>query len=179
PPENGLLGSTASTATRRSRERYRPTSAETNVLLPAPGGPVTPMIQARPVAEPSAPSSASASIPPRSTTLSARATALGSPARTASASTGPVVTPAPESSAENTTTAGPGRGPGRYSKHGSSTSPRHPHARLPCRREHSGPCRHHGVLGCFSDARRTIGARLCRRDQPRRLRIRIRVRQYR
>ena len=44
PPVKGLEGSTATTPILRSRRRSSRTRCVTNVLLPAPGAPVTPMI---------------------------------------------------------------------------------------------------------------------------------------
>ena len=49
PPVKGLVGSTASTPTVAPDARSVAVSRSTSVLLPAPGGPVTPMIVARPV----------------------------------------------------------------------------------------------------------------------------------
>ena len=49
PPENGLEGSTATTAMRALDSRYAPASRFTSVLLPPPGGPVIPITCARPV----------------------------------------------------------------------------------------------------------------------------------
>ena len=49
PWVNGEVGSIDSTATVRSRARSSLVSAPSNVDLPAPGGPVKPMIAARPV----------------------------------------------------------------------------------------------------------------------------------
>src|SRR5690606_31535579 len=48
PPENGEEGSTASTPTRRPALRYAVTSAEVDVDLPTPGGPVSPTTYAPP-----------------------------------------------------------------------------------------------------------------------------------
>src|SRR5690606_19217602 len=45
PPLRGLDGSTASTPTVRPCARSSPTSAETSVLLPTPGGPVMPKVR--------------------------------------------------------------------------------------------------------------------------------------
>ena len=49
PPRNGELGSIDSTATVRSRSRWRRISAPISVDLPAPGGPVKPTTEALPV----------------------------------------------------------------------------------------------------------------------------------
>ena len=77
PPENGLDGSTATTPTVRPAARAAAIRRSTRVLLPAPGGPVMPMVQARSGRGPSRRISASAAGPPRSTTLMARASARG------------------------------------------------------------------------------------------------------
>jgi hypothetical protein len=44
PPENGLVGSTASTPTSRSSARSRVTNASVSVDFPAPGAPVMPTV---------------------------------------------------------------------------------------------------------------------------------------
>ena len=49
PPVNGLVGSTAKTATLRCASRHNRVSRSTRQLLPTPGGPVTPTIVACPV----------------------------------------------------------------------------------------------------------------------------------
>src|SRR6185437_8067757 len=84
PPENGELGSTASTPTLRSRARYADTSAAVVVDFPTPGEPVRPIESAEPVY------GASSSITARSCGLSlstretSRATARPLPARACS-----------------------------------------------------------------------------------------------
>ena len=85
PPVNGLVGSTATMPTVRPEARRATVSLSTSVLLPAPGGPVTPIRNARPVLAKiprmrSAPAGDSSSM-----SEIARARARGSPARTRSA----------------------------------------------------------------------------------------------
>src|SRR5262245_39852631 len=89
PPLNGLVGSTATTPTFATpRARNCATSRSTSVLLPAPGGPVTPTRYARPV-RPKIVRTRSA-LDGSSSSISeiARAMARGSPASTRSASGG-------------------------------------------------------------------------------------------
>jgi hypothetical protein len=80
PPENGLVGSTATTATVSPRARYSFAICVTSVLLPAPGGPVMPNRNARPVRPKHASSSADACGCSFSTHDSARASGTRSPA---------------------------------------------------------------------------------------------------
>jgi hypothetical protein len=49
PPVKGDVGSTAKTATLRSRARAAPTSAAASVDFPTPGEPVSPIVYAVPV----------------------------------------------------------------------------------------------------------------------------------
>src|SRR5579872_2219732 len=86
PPVNGLVGSTATTPTRRPSRRIVPTSAAISVLLPAPGGPVTPTTYARPVWGCSSRSTATASAGRFSTSEISLATAWGEPWSTSLAS---------------------------------------------------------------------------------------------
>src|SRR5581483_2722719 len=80
PPEYGLLGSTAITPTVFPSFRSSFVSLSQRVLLPAPGGPVTPRISARPVRGNNSRSSGSASGWRFSIQLAARANARTSPA---------------------------------------------------------------------------------------------------
>ena len=82
PPLYGLVGSTAMMPTVSPRRRSSSESRSTSVLLPAPGGPVTPTRYARPVAGNSSPTSAAAPGAPSSMSEMARAMARASPART-------------------------------------------------------------------------------------------------
>src|ERR1700744_5964950 len=81
PPESGLEGSTAATATVRPLLRNSATKASISVDFPAPGGPVNPTVRAAPVEGSSARCRLPAEGPPASMIVMARATALGSPAR--------------------------------------------------------------------------------------------------
>src|SRR5690606_15944733 len=86
PPEKGLLGSTATTPTRRSAARARATSALVRVLLPAPGVPVTPISHACRLRGYKARSSSRAPGTRSSTQRQARAAARTCPDVTCSAS---------------------------------------------------------------------------------------------
>ena len=86
PPVNGLVGSTAMTPTVDERSRMCATSRSTSVLLPAPGGPVTPTRYARPVRGKIARTKSALAGSSSSIREMARAIARGSPASTRSAS---------------------------------------------------------------------------------------------
>src|SRR5262245_39036365 len=88
PPLNGLVGSTARTATRCPASRIVAISWSTSVLLPPPGTPVTPTRYARPVRGKSVPTTAAAPPSPSLSSICemARAIARGSPSSTRSAS---------------------------------------------------------------------------------------------
>ena len=90
PPLNGLVGSTAMTPTVNGRDAFLSlaTSRSTSVLLPAPGGPVTPTRYARPVLPKIARTRSAAARLSSSTSEIARAIARGSPAITRSARVG-------------------------------------------------------------------------------------------
>src|SRR4051794_298400 len=77
PPVNGLVGSTAITPTVLPCARATAINRSIKVLLPAPGGPVIPIVQARNGRGPSRRMVDSAAGPPRSTRLMARASARG------------------------------------------------------------------------------------------------------
>ena len=95
PPLNGLVGSTATTPTVSGGVAFRSsaTMRSTRVLLPAPGGPVTPTKYARPVLGNSARIRSAASRLSSSTSEIARAIARGSPAITRSARGGVTYVP--------------------------------------------------------------------------------------
>src|SRR5215207_7294571 len=90
PPENGEVGSTASTPTRVPWARRAVTSADVDVDLPTPGAPVTPTKWARPVCGVSAALTSRTSGERSSTSEISRATARASPAwaRSTSSATG-------------------------------------------------------------------------------------------
>ena len=79
PPLNGLDGSTASTATRRSRARNRLIMAVVRVDFPTPGGPVRPTMTAVRGRPTSAFATSAARAPPASIRLSNRAIARTEP----------------------------------------------------------------------------------------------------
>src|SRR5436309_878189 len=80
PPVNGLLGSTATTPTVLPPRRSDAVQTSTSVLLPTPGGPVTPIRYARPARGCSARSTAWPSGSPSSTNEMSRASACVDPA---------------------------------------------------------------------------------------------------
>src|SRR5438132_6153388 len=85
PPLNGLLGSTASTPTARSSARHRSTIPSARVLLPLPGGPVSPTTWAWPARPRTALRSSGSASARSSTMLMARARARTSPSSSRSA----------------------------------------------------------------------------------------------
>ena len=95
PPERLDVGSTASTATVRPSARQARASADSNVDLPAPGGPVTPTMCERGSPPATAPSSAAISSRCRrfSIRLRAAGAAARSPSRSRAPSSAPVTPP--------------------------------------------------------------------------------------
>ncbi len=81
PPLKGLVGSTATIATVSPRRRHAWARRATSVLLPAPGGPVMPTRNARPLRAKQASRIATASGASFSTREMARASATRSPSR--------------------------------------------------------------------------------------------------
>src|SRR5690242_450115 len=101
PPVKGLVGSTATTATRWPLWRYAVISRSTSVDLPAPGGPVMPIRRARPTDRWTCASSCSKPGRPFSTTEIARASAAVLPAwRPASRRSGSIRERSPEGGIE-------------------------------------------------------------------------------
>ncbi len=99
PPDRRELGSTASIATEQSRSRQLCSSAESNVDLPAPGGPVTPIT----CAGASPPSAAGDTSPRRAAAcsrslgavLSSRLRAAGAAVRSRARRRAPIAAPTP------------------------------------------------------------------------------------